>query len=51
MKLTTKVLASMLALTGMCTVAHAQDNAPKVKVVNDIKLSGYVMTQYSASGQ
>lgn len=51
MKLTTKVLASMLALTGMCTVAHAQDNAPKVKVVNDIKFSGYVMTQYTASGQ
>lgn len=51
MKLTTKVLASMLALAGLCTAAHAQDNAPKVKVVNDIKFSGYVMTQYTASGQ
>lgn len=27
MKLTTKVLASMLALAGLCTAAHAQDNA------------------------
>lgn len=51
MKLTTKVLASMLALAGLCTAAQAQDNAPKVKVVNDIKFSGYVMTQYTASGQ
>ena len=51
MKLTTKVLASMLALAGLCTAAHAQDNAPKIKVVNDIKFSGYVMTQYTASGQ
>ena len=51
MKLTTKVLASILALAGLCTAAHAQDNAPKVKVVNDIKFSGYVMTQYTASGQ
>ena len=51
MKLTTKVLASMLALAGLCTTAQAQDNAPKIKVVNDIKFSGYVMTQYTASGQ
>ena len=51
MKFTTKVLASMLALAGLCTAVHAQDNAPKVKVVNDIKFSGYVMTQYTASGQ
>ena len=51
MKLTTKVLASMLALAGLCTATHAQDNAPKIKVVNDIKFSGYVMTQYTASGQ
>ena len=45
MKLTTKVLASMLALAGLCTTAQAQDNAPKIKVVNDIKFSGYVITQ------
>lgn len=51
MNFTNKVLAGMLAVAGLCTTAQAQDNAPKVKVVNDIKFSGYVMTQYTASGQ
>ena len=45
MKLTTKVLASMLALAGLCTAVHAQDNAPKIKVVKDSRGGREVLKQ------
>ena len=41
----------MLALTGICGISQAQTSEKKIKVVNDIKLSGYIMSQYQYSDQ
>lgn len=41
----------MLALTGICGISQAQTSEKKIKVVNDIKLSGYIMSQYQCSDQ
>lgn len=46
-----KTLAATMLLSCIATGLSAQKKEPKVKVANDIKLSGYVMTQYQYSGQ
>ena len=39
------------ALLGLTLICEAQEKAPKLTVVSDIKFSGYIMTQYQYSGQ
>ena len=46
-----KILTS-LALAALATIsASAQEKKPQIQVFNDIKFSGYVMTQFQASDQ
>ena len=40
-----------IAAPGLNAQAQEKGKTPQVKVVNDIKFSGYIMTQYTASGQ
>lgn len=51
MKLINKALAATIMLAGAAPSLWAQKSEPQVKVVNDIKFSGYVMTQYQYSDQ
>ena len=51
MKLINKALAATIMLAGAAPSLWAQKSEPQVKVVNDIKFSGYVMTQYQYSAQ
>ena len=51
MKLRNQALTATILLAGATSNLWAQKSEPQVRVVNDIKFSGYVMTQYQYSGQ
>lgn len=51
MTLRTKFILGTLLLSGLYNGMAAQKKESKVNVVNDIKMSGYVMSQYQYSGQ
>lgn len=46
-----KKIASLALAALALTSASAQENAPKLSVLSDIKFSGYVMSQYQYTGQ
>ena len=46
-----KKIASLALAALALTSASAQENTPKMSVLSDIKLSGYVMSQYQYTGQ